>query len=295
MEPLVLLRTLSISACVLALVGCTDSNNGKDAVPAATVKASATPLAPRKDKAPVFASDVADAAPMRVSIVQLDVFRPILPLGAISRSEEFWKHVDEQRIDVGTYDLLRKNGWRLGVAPTAEWPYFRDILNSYPSASETTIVTGPGVLEVPMKKNIPYQVMSYFDDQNKLFFRTDERCENLLSITFKQAPRRPGEARVTVCPTVRSLYTKFQVKKNNEEVEIRSVRPERLYELNLQVDIPINHFLVIAPSPEVKWKTSLGATFLVHDWPAEQMEQVILLAPRELEQLPPKPARTPAQ
>src|SRR5688572_27677852 len=128
MKPL-LLRTLLISACALALVGCSASNNGGEAAaPTAKGKSSATPPVPRKDKDPVFATDVADAAPARAPIVRLDVFRPILPLGAISRSEEFWKHIDEQRIDVGTYDLLRKNGWRLGIAPNAEWPYFRDIL-----------------------------------------------------------------------------------------------------------------------------------------------------------------------
>ena len=142
-----------------------------------------------------------------------------------------------------------------------------------------------------MHENVPYQNIFYFNDANVLHGRTFERCDNLLNITLQQAPRKPGEARVTVCPTVRALHRRFEVSNTDGEREIRYVHPERLYDLNCQLDIPAGNFLVIAPSPEVKWKTSLGATFLVGDGAAEQIEQVLLLVPRELEQLPAKPLR----
>ena len=47
----------------------------------------------------------------------------------------------------------------------------------------------------------------------------------------------------------------------NEEREMRFVRPERLYDLGLEVDIPLAHFLVIGPSREAKWPSSLGRRF----------------------------------
>jgi hypothetical protein len=300
MKHSVLLRTLLLAAWTLALVGCSVSNS--EAVGAnAAAKASAKPLPAREGA--VFANQLAEGPGARIRIVRLKVWQLVIPLGAISRSEEFWKHVDEQRVDVGTYDLLRKNGWRLGIAPTAEWEtYFRDIVDAYPASStRSEIYTGPtggnGVMELPMKQSVPYQNIFYFTDDNSLYGRTYEECANLLNIKIQQAPRKVREARVTVCPMVRSLRKRFEVSKKNEEREIRYVHSERLYDLNLQVDLPIHHFLVIAPSPEVKWKTSLGATFLVQDEAAEQLEQVLLLVPSEedLKETIPTPSRAPAR
>ena len=37
-----------------------------------------------------------------VRIQYLDVYHLTLPMGAVSRSEEFWKRVDEQGVDIGT-------------------------------------------------------------------------------------------------------------------------------------------------------------------------------------------------
>ncbi len=301
-----LLRTLCAAAYVVALTGC--SANPKGAAPSTAAPSATHPLA---NSNAVFANQLADTragapdagAAARLRVVQLDVYQLVIPLGAISRSEEFWKHIDEESVDVGTYDLLRKNGWRLGVAPNNEWGYFRDIIDSYPASSKpSAIAAGPaganGVMELPMKRNIPYQNIFYFSDQNRLYGRTFERCDNLLNIAFQQAPRKIGEARITVCPTVRSLRRRFEVTVKNDEKVIEYAYPERLYDLNLQVDIPMNHFLVIAPSPEVKWKTSLGAAFLIDDAAAERTEQVLLLVPRaaELQETTPTPpSPAPAQ
>src|SRR5688572_1653631 len=38
-----------------------------------------------------------------IRAVQLEMYQLTVPHGAISRSEEFWKRVDEQRVDVATY------------------------------------------------------------------------------------------------------------------------------------------------------------------------------------------------
>ena len=286
---------LAACVCVTLAGGCAATPGGGTAPSEAIVKAApdspkfANQLATADSRSPDAAA-AADAA--RVRVVQLDVYQLVIPLGAISRSEEFWKHVEEHRIDVGTYDLLRKNGWRLGIAPTSEWAYFRDIIDAYPASSKPTgLSAGPGgggSMEMSMKKGVPYQVISYFNDANHLHLRSFEECENLVTIALQQVPRKAGEARITVCPTVRGLRKRFEVSVNREsEREIKYIHPERLYDLNMQVDVPMGHFLVIAPSPEVRWKTSLGATFLVQDGAAEQLENVMLIVPRaaELEQV----------
>lgn len=294
---------LAAVALTLALAGC--GSKQPDA-PMSLAQPTDTPLAAQSAKGgsrgtgtAVFANQLAAAdsrsdGPTRLRVVQLDVYQLVVPLGAISRSEEFWKHVDEQRIDVGSYDLLRKNGWRIGIAPTAEWNYFRDIIEGYPASSRPTVISagaggGSGALEMTMSEGVPYQNIFYFTDQNVLLGRTFEECDNLISVTLQQAPRKPGEARVTICPTVRSVRKRFEVTNTETGREIRYVYPERLYDLNLRVDVPVAQFLVIAPSPEVKWKTSLGATFLVQDGAAERFEQVLLMVPRvaELEEISP--------
>jgi hypothetical protein len=280
------------------LTGCppTEADNAAGPVPskgsslAANVTAKTSGGTAGSSGNPVFANQVPAAPATRLRVVQLDVYQLVVPLGAISRSEEFWKHVDEQSVDVGTYDLLRKNGWRLGLAPTAEWNYFRDIIDAYPASSKPTGISaapggGGGAMEMMMKHGVPYQNIFYFTDANALFGRTYEECDNLLNITLQQAPRKAGEARITVCPTVRGIRKRFEVvnRDNEKEREIRYVHPERLYDLNCQVDVPIGQFLLIAPSPEVKWQTSLGATFLVQDGPAERLEQVLLFVPHVAE------------
>jgi hypothetical protein len=90
------------------------------------------------------------------------------------------------------------------------------------------------------------------------------------------------------------------VTRKNDERMIEYVQPEHLYDLNLQTDIPVGHFLIVAPSPEVKWRTSLGATFLVQDGAAERQEILLLMVPRaiELEETvtrPPGPKPAPAR
>ena len=291
--------TLCLAAAMLSLTGCA----AKKALEANTVAAADKPSA----DAAVFATQLAQGAggPAKLRVVSLEIHELVIPLGAISRSEEFWKHVEEERIDVGTYDLLRKNGWRLGIAPNSEWNYFRDILDQYPaSRTPRAIAMAPGgaggSMEIPVKEAVPYQVISYFSDEHSLFLRSFERADNLLNVTVQHVARKPGEARVTVCPTVRSLKRRIEVTGNNKEREIRFVHPERLYDLNLQVDIPMGYFLVIAPSPEVKWKTSLGAAFLVRDDVAEQLERVLLLVPhaKDLEEtvpVAPAPQAVPAK
>ena len=305
MKHRLLLHGIGSVVGIAALVGCASGpkhaktgDGAQQSIQVSAGNANAPVFANQLSATPgagAAAGDKAAApAPVHRRVVKMDVFQLHIPLGTISRSEEFWKHVDEQSVDVGTYDLLRKNGWRIGIAPTSEWNYFLDIIENYPASPKpTSLAAAPGgdgaSLELTMSKGIPYQVISYFNDENRLFLRSYEECENLISISLQQAPRKPGEARVSVCPTVRATYRRYQITTSAEsgEREIKYDRPERLYDLNCEVDIPIDHFFVVAPAPEVKWKTSLGQTFLVQNGGADRYEAVLLLVPRveELEEV----------
>jgi hypothetical protein len=268
-----LFLTLAVAVCASSAPGCA----GK---PQRTVKSSGPS---RLDLANAFGGGAErrlSSDPLKVHC--LDVYQLTLPLGAVSRSEEFWKRVDEQGVDIGTYDLLQKNGFRVGVAPASEWSYFRGILDQYPAVTKKTTVTAgeSGALELMMKTGVPSQYLFYLTDDNTLMGRSYDRCENLLSVTFQSAPRKPGQVRVTMCPLVRCARGEFQITVNNAEREYEYVRPERLYDLNLCCDVPLNGFLVVAPSTMAKWDATLGNAFLVDGGAAERFEHVLLMVPR---------------
>jgi hypothetical protein len=56
-------------------------------------------------------------------------------------------------------------------------------------------------------------------------------------------------------------------------------KPETLYELNLIADVGIDTFLVIAPSSEARWPSSLGNVFLTEDGATERTETLIIVRP----------------
>ena len=236
-----------------------------------------------------FAGELDRSLSSRPAAVQaMDVYEVTVPFGAVSRSQEFWKRVNETSVDVATYDLLQKNGFRVGVAPAAEWSYFRAIIEQYPAKTRHTAVTGgaEGSLELSMKQNVEYQNLAYLTDDDTLLARTYERCENLLAVSFQPAPRRPGQVRVTMCPLVRSNRKHFEVSVTDEEREYDYVKPERLYSLNLCADIPLDGFLVVAPSTLARFATNLGALFLVEGRETEQVEHVLLMVPRRTKMQP---------
>jgi hypothetical protein len=217
------------------------------------------------------------------AVVHLDVYQMSVPRGAVSRSDEFWKHVEEGQIDPATYDLLLKNGVRVGIARDSDWAdYFRDIFdrNNAKSIPGSILATGAGSLELPMKKNVRSQDIIYLDDRNELYGRTYEKCENLLGVSFWPEKRQLGALHITLAPVVRATRSHPEFTVRNEERVLVEVRPEFLYDLNLTTTIPPDSFLVVAPSLEGRWPTSLGSTFLTTDDETEQKEQVLVFVPR---------------
>ncbi|MGH7215348.1 MAG: hypothetical protein ACREIT_11350, partial [Tepidisphaeraceae bacterium] len=83
-----------------------------------------------------------------------------------------------------------------------------------------------------------------------------------------------------LCPVVRSRRTRLEFNVKNEEREVQFTRPERLYDCNLRVDVPLNSFLIISPSSQATVATSIGGAFLLKDGEAERFEHVLLVVPR---------------
>src|SRR5207244_1062303 len=82
-------------------------------------------------------STIASAAQIPQAM-RVDLYQLQLPQGTISRNEKFWKRVDEQSLDPGTYELLYKTGVRVGQATLAAWDYLRQVMQQYPAVTMAT-------------------------------------------------------------------------------------------------------------------------------------------------------------
>ncbi|MGB7158725.1 MAG: hypothetical protein WBD40_11700 [Tepidisphaeraceae bacterium] len=220
-------------------------------------------------------------APMRL---KLDVHLLTVPLGTISRNEEVWKRVNEQAVDVATYDLLIKNGVRVGEAPIAEYERFRQLIAEHPAQSQLAqLVTAEAKdVDLEIRKEVPSQTIWYLNGWSELIGRTFDRCENFLTLSYQPAPRKRGYVRIVLCPVVKETRKRLEWSTGGKELEVAFTQPQRFYDVNLRADVPVDSFLIIAPSAEATWPGSIGNRFFVEDGPAEQMENVLLLVPRHV-------------
>jgi len=221
--------------------------------------------------------------------LQVELYQLVVPLGTISRNTQFWKRVDEQAVDVTTYDLLYKNGVRVGEAPIAEWDYFRQVMEEHPAVSKgNTLVGHEGKpIELPLRKEVRAQDIFYFDRDNRLQGRSFEQSENFIALTLQTAPRKAATLRIALCPVVRGTRRKLEYSAvNNELGEVSYKHPERLYDVNLRVDVPADHFLIVAPSGDATWPTSIGNSFFVSERSAEKLETVLLIVPKAITTTP---------
>ena len=148
--------------------------------------------------------------------MEVDLYQLQVPFGTISRNEKFWKRVDEQCVDVATYDLLFKNGVRVGEAPIAEWDYFRQVMEGHPAVTQANTLVGVEgkPIELPLRKQTRGQDIFYFDSTNALIGRTyDDQCENVIAMTMQSAPRQADTLRLVLCPVVRSCASIFSIRR----------------------------------------------------------------------------------
>jgi len=215
-------------------------------------------------------------------VMQLDIYTLTVPFGAVSSDTRFWKHVDEDHIDLATHALLLSNGLRYGIGPTSEWDYFKGLIERYGATAQKGSVAPvkKGSLELPMRKNIAEQDIFYLNEHQHLYGRSYEQCENLLSLTFEPTPRHAGDARLEICALVRGLRKQYQVTILNEAREIELKYPEYLYDLRLRQDIVMDHFLILGPSPVATLPDCLGHTFFVRPNGPEPVETILLMVPR---------------
>jgi hypothetical protein len=214
-------------------------------------------------------------------VVEMNVFQLTVPWGAVSRSDEFWKRVDESALEVATYDLLLKNGIRVGIGDNKDWPYFKSLIDNYHASTlgGASNPTQAGILELPLNARIDSEDLFWFDDHDVLFGRTFEHCDNVLTVTFEPHPHEEDHAIIEICPMIRGLRKRLEFTVRNQEREVEFVAPEQLLEVAVKADVPPDHFLIFAPTSDAKWPSSLGQAFFEKNGLAQRMETVLIFSP----------------
>ena len=285
------MQKLPVILVALIAIGCGSQVNPTETAATQPVRASATgdpsprmgePVSAPRSREPFATVPKISASNIPTSI-HVDIYQLSVPYGTVSRNEKFWKRIDENCVDVTTYDTLFKNGIRVGLAPTAEWEHFKNIMEEHPAVTRmNSLVSFEGrTVELPMRKQVQRQHIFYLDSAGAMQGRTFDASENLVAMVLQPAPRKPDTIRFTMCPLVRATRKRLEYSAlNREEPEVTYVQPERLYDLNLRVDVPVEAFFVVAPSGEATWPTSVGNNFFVSNGAAERMETVLLMVPR---------------
>lgn len=221
-------------------------------------------------------------------LVRLNVYQITVPSRTVSRSEEFWKHVDEGPavLDPATHDLLYKNGLRVGVAPAEDWAYFRAILSRQRAVTQVSSSSGdrPTVLEVPLKQQQPAQDLFWFDgdDEDSLSGQEYADCDDFFSFRFHPTPRRDGDVTLTILPLLRSTRERIEYTVREAEVlpHFRELYPEYLFDLRLRTIIPYDRFMVIGASPLAHLPLTVGHNFLMQSGKGEEFETLLLISPQ---------------
>jgi len=279
------LLSFACSSLLITLPACSPSNPPESEAPP-IVASTESPSKPAPFQAPAFFTPTAqnqqpDAIKEQQYLIQLIAYRVTMPAGSVSRSDDFWKHVNEQAVDPATYETLFKNGIRVGVAGVDEFEYLKSLVEKHPVVTQPSSWTGRDArnLEIELKRKIDYQNLFSFNLAGELTGRTYERCDDLLRISFQPAPRKHGSVRVAVCPVIRGLREVVVPIGEINTTTYKWVRPEHLYDLNLVVDVPLDSFLVIAPTAEGEIKTLPGSVFLRGEGAAERTETLLLFRP----------------
>lgn len=240
--------------------------------------------APRSIEA-ATAPDPFDPQTTSVPGVEIKVFAVVIPRGAVSANEAFWKRIDENAVDPARYQLLFSNGFRVGVARQEDWGYFRDLLDRYPVRHQLNVITAfdETRADVPVRKGIGSQTLTFFGTDGGIEMRSHVECDNVLSFSFVPAPRRRDAARVAVTPVVREQKERLSLSNSGEETALRYAAASRMYPLSLAVEVPFGQFMVVSPSTDVALETSIGRNFMLIDGDAEQSEMVLLIVPNPVE------------
>ena len=261
-----------VLAAFLAAGGCSGSADSPD--PPQGIKS----IARASDSPP----QNLDAGPRQMRILAVQIYVIELPRGRVSANEPLWRRIDEQNLNPGLYDVLWANGVRVGMAPLAELAHIRETLEIETAMRLDILGRGIGrqVKEFSVEPEVVEKTLFWFDAGKRHHGRTFQRCETLMSIAFEPTPGQEQMVRLSMTPMVRANHPRLVVTPRGDDYTITEEKDTSLLDLQLLADVPIGQFLLVSPSDELQWETSLGRQFFCTEREGELFEKVYLLIPQ---------------
>lgn len=233
-------------------------------------------------------------------VITVSLYKLRMPFGSVSRDESFWKLVNEDIVNVAMKYRLEDNGLRIGRARVADWTMFLDKLVK---AGALKIIDGrissqPAIGDAPldMSDQLREETIWYFDEHG-LSGRSYDDCINRFSLAFQWAPRQPDTIRMTICPVVHSLRTRFDYALSDNPEPTPYLQEDNYYDLHLTTDIPPGEFLIVGTSPQTQDPNRIGSRFLTRDGKNQRFEEMLVFVgkPVAINRLKaPRPATQPA-
>ncbi|HEY0009654.1 MAG TPA: hypothetical protein VGB55_13080, partial [Tepidisphaeraceae bacterium] len=162
----------------------------------------ATQPAPREADAALPEKPLDAARPLTL-LYTIELWEILLPRGSVSTDEVFWKRVNEQAVDLAVYDVMFKNGFRIGELPVEELGALVTLIDERKGTKTTINGTAGKQIEIPIRDKIERQTLFYFNRSNELIGKSFDRCENVMYFSFHATPRNPNEIRLALTPAVR--------------------------------------------------------------------------------------------
>lgn len=275
-------RTLAarIGICLL-LAGSASCSQSQTPAPAADPPPPSQPATQ-----PVF-----DITPLP-TLIDLGYFQIVVPEGAVSRNDEFWKNVPDAAVDGEENRQLQWNGLRVGEGDFDHWKPCGDVLKR--AGAQFTIghfySVVPSDQEIPVSGDIARQTLFWFDRQGRLIGEDYDHCQDILCYTFGPSSEYPGRVKLDLTPMVRAVRQRIEITALNNEQDIQFVSSQHLFDVGLSVDLPKGKFLVISPSADAQRETSIGHRFLTSDAHAGRRETIFVFV---VNRTPPTQVTTP--
>lgn len=211
----------------------------------------------------------------------VEVIRISAPMGSLSGSPAFWQTTSDRMLTPSQQRFLSANGMRFATIEASAWPGLKSEIERHAGVmSQTSMARTTGRAEIEIR-SVPSQTLFFFGQDGRLQGRSFEGSDNFWGLRFVPDPAERGKIALDVCPVVRTTRRETRVTQRNNEYEIDFAQPESIYELGMQLRLPVGLALVMAPTAAVRSDRSvLGRAFLTAEDPAGLMEYVLVLYPR---------------
>jgi len=230
--------------------------------------------------APPPAASDANPALTGSGIITGTMYHLQMPFGANSRDDAFWKLLDEDVVDVATNLNLNRNGLRVGRGRVADWPDYLKLLNAESATmlNETKFLTQPSFddARLPMSDILPEELLFIYDDHG-LTMRSFDDCQNILSMAFQWAPRKPRTMRLTICPAIMAWRTRRDYSLTDNPDPVRYLERLNYYDLHFRADIAPGEFLAVGTTTATEDPNRIGSRFLTRDGPNQRYEELLIL------------------